>query len=73
MGAQDNFGMAEEFVERTGTATPLMIWDASFETWSHYDVRGQPTAVLVDPNGAELGRWFGLTREMVDLVEQYTS
>ncbi len=48
-----------------------MTWDETFETWAHYEVRGQPQVILLDENGAKLGQWFGLTREAVDLVENY--
>ncbi len=71
MGTQDSIGLAEQFVERHETVTPLMTWDQSFETWAYYEVRGQPTTILVDPAGQPLGQWFGLTQEMVDLVEAY--
>jgi hypothetical protein len=71
MGTQDDLALAQTFVDRHGTATPLMTWDQTFETWDHYEVRGQPTTILVDPAGEVLGRWFGLTREMIDLVEDF--
>ena len=71
MGSQDSLSLAQSFVERHETVTPLMTWDASFETWFHYDVRGQPFVILVDPSGETLGEWRGLTQEMVDLVEAY--
>ncbi len=71
MGTQDSFGLAEQFVARTGTETPLMTWDETFATWDFYQVRGQPTAILLDPAGMPLGQWFGLTQEMVTLVENY--
>lgn len=71
MGTQDGLELAEDFVARHGTETPLMTWDETFETWAYYEVRGQPTAILVDPDGNQLGRWHGLTQEMVDLVEAY--
>ncbi len=59
MGAQDSLDQANEFVETTGATTPLMIWDASFDTWAYYDVRGQPTAVLVEPSGNPIAAWRG--------------
>ncbi len=71
MGSQDDLGLAESFVERHQTNTPLMTWDESFATWAHYEVRGQPTIILLDPSGEQLGMWFGLTSEMVDIVENY--
>lgn len=71
MGTQDSFGLAEEFLERHQVTTPLMTWDETFETWDHYDVRGQPVVILLDPEGNPLGQWYGLTREAVDLVINY--
>ncbi len=70
MGAQDSLGLAETFVADTGTATPLMIWDASFETWNYYGVTGQPTAILVDPTGNPIQGWRGFfdQEEVLDLV-----
>ncbi|MEM9561871.1 MAG: hypothetical protein AAGA93_04595 [Actinomycetota bacterium] len=71
MGTQDSLDLAQQFVERHGTNTPLMTWDASFETWIHYGVRGQPFTILVDPSGQPLGDWFGVTQEMVQLVDEF--
>ena len=59
MGAQDNFGFAQEFRESTGTKSFLMIWDESFTTWQYYGVRGQPTAILVDETGQPIQGWVG--------------
>jgi hypothetical protein len=71
LGTQDSYGLAEEFVARNGTATPLMTWDETFLTWDHYEVRGQPVTILLDPAGQPLGQWYGMTQEMVDLVDGY--
>jgi len=71
MGTQDSLDLAQQFVERHATMTPLMTWDSTFETWIHYGVGGQPFTILVDPSGERLGEWFGLSQEMVDIVDQY--
>lgn len=71
MGTQDSFGLAEDFLARNELSTPLMTWDETFETWAHYDVRGQPVVILLDPAGQMLGQWYGLTREAADLVENF--
>lgn len=70
MGAQDSLGQAQEFVASTGTATPLMIWDQSFASWDYYGVRGQPTAILVDPTGNPIQGWAGPfdQQEVLDLI-----
>lgn len=69
MGTQDSFELAEDFVDRNGTATPLMTWDETFQTWDYYEVRGQPTLILVDRAGLPLGTWNFLSDELVQLVE----
>ena len=59
MGAQDSEGEAVEFVEAGGVETVTMVWDPTFASWSAFEVTGQPTAVLIEPDGTELGRWRG--------------
>ncbi len=59
MGAQDSFAQAEDFRTEYGTESFLMIWDESFESWSYYGVRGQPTAILVDATGEPITGWTG--------------
>ncbi|MFW2380132.1 MAG: TlpA family protein disulfide reductase [Acidimicrobiales bacterium] len=63
MGAQDDFGFAQEFQATTGTNSFTMTWDASFDTWRYYQVTGQPTAILVDKNGQPIQGWRGLFPE----------
>jgi hypothetical protein len=46
-----------------------MLWDSSSESWISLEIIGQPTLVLLDTRGNELGRWFGLNEgEILDLV-----
>ena len=59
MGAQDSLDQASDFIAMTGTNTPLMVWDASFETWAYYGVNGQPIAILVKPDGEPIAGWRG--------------
>jgi hypothetical protein len=72
MGAQDSLEQAVDFLELTGVETPLMIWDASFETWSYYGVTGQPTAVLVDAGGNPIQGWRGFfdQEEVLELAAE---
>ena len=63
MGAQDSLDRAADFIAETGTNTPLMIWDAGFETWAYYGVNGQPIAILVDRDGNPIAGWRGLFDE----------
>lgn len=39
MGAQDDFLLALDFIESTGTVTPTMLWDPSFTTWRGFGVQ----------------------------------
>lgn len=73
MGAQDSFEFAQEFQESTGAQSFTMVWDASFESWAYYGVRGQPTAILVDPNGQPIVGWAGFfdEEEVLELAADY--
>lgn len=71
MGTQDSLDLASQFLERHALDNVLLTWDESFQTWQYYQVRGQPTVILVDPQGTPLGQWYGLTQEAAMLVEQY--
>ena len=48
-----------------------MTWTESFDSWQYYQVRGTPSVILVDPQGQPMGQWFGLTQEMVTMVEEF--
>lgn len=69
LGTQDSFEEAEQFRERHDTATPLMIWDETFQTWNHFEISSQPSAVMVDSDGQELGRWRGFPDEIAQLAD----
>ena len=62
VGAQDDFDLAVDFVTSTGVETPDMIWDPSFETWSHFGVRINSQMMLVNADltsGTDLFYGFG--------------
>ncbi len=59
LGAQDPLDMAKEFVDEHGVKTPQMLYDSTFDSWSHFGVNGQPAAILFDPSGAAREGWFG--------------
>ncbi len=63
LGSQDSLALAESFVADTGAESMLMVWDESFESWLFYGVRGQPTAILVAPDGTAIAAWQGLFPE----------
>ncbi len=69
MGTQDDLGLAEDFLDRHNPDSVLMTWDESFATWDYYEVRGQPTTILVDPSGRPLGQWVGLDNEIVSILD----
>ena len=47
-----------------------MLWDPGFDSWVHYDIRGQPAAVLLDADGGAIKGWRGLfpADEVLSLV-----
>ena len=45
-------------MERHGTTFP-MLWEDGNQSWRRLRISGQPAAILVDPQGRELKRWFG--------------
>ena len=49
----------DSFLAITGLQTPLMLQDANFRVWSHYEVYGMPTAVLVDSSGQVIHEYGG--------------
>lgn len=36
-----------------------MLWDPSFASWAELGVTGQPTGMLVTPEGTLVGAWTG--------------
>ncbi len=73
MGAQDSFEFAQEFQSSTGTESFLMIWDEGFDSWAYYGVRGQPTAILLDPTGQPIVGWAGAfnEEEVLELAAEF--
>ncbi len=58
LGAQDDFDLATDFLDRTGVETPTMLWDAGFSTWSAFGVQANSQMMLIS---ADLERATGLT------------
>ncbi len=58
VGAQDSLGEAHGFVEKTGTAGLMMVWDPSGKSWVHYGVTNQPTVIVLGADGQVAGTWF---------------
>ena len=70
LGTQDDLAYAKEFVADTGVTTPQMLWDPTFFTWQQLGITAQPTWILVDANGEQLGTWVGAlpTEQILALV-----
>ena len=47
LGAQDDFAYARNFLEDTDVATPAMLWDPSFDTWSSFGVRANSQMIVM--------------------------
>ena len=62
VGTQDSLGLAESFVESTGT-TFTMLWDPTFESWRQLGISGQPAGMLLTSNGQILDSWRGAIPE----------
>ena len=59
LGTQDDFAEAEEFVDKHGIENIEMFWESGFESWNHFEVRSQPTAILLDTDGTPIIGWSG--------------
>jgi len=59
LGAQDSLEEAQAFVRDHGVRSPRMLYDASRDSWRELGISGQPAAILLAGNGAEVRRWFG--------------
>ena len=46
-----------------------MLFDADFRSWSHYEVTGQPTAILVNASG-EVVEYFNGRFDADDVLRQ---
>ena len=58
LGTQSDYDEARDFVARYGI-TFRMFWDSGFDSWDGFDVRGQPTSILVSRGGTKVKRWLG--------------
>jgi hypothetical protein len=45
-----------------------MLWDRSFASWHELGIFSQPAAVLISPDGRELGRWQGRVDTRADEI-----
>ena len=72
LGAQDSLDEAHDFVDKYGTTSFRMLYDASLESWRALGVRGQPTAILFDTDGREQVIWYGAFSE-AEVLEKAAS
>jgi len=59
IGTQDSLDLAEDFVDTHNLQQTRMLWDTGFESWRALSITGQPTWVLITPQGEEIQRWQG--------------
>jgi thiol-disulfide isomerase/thioredoxin len=59
IGGRDEAANGPPFVAEHGLRTPTVLFDESMTSWEHYEIVGQPGAVLLDRSGHERGRWAG--------------
>jgi len=59
IGTQDSLELAEDFVATHNLQQTRMLWDTGFESWRALRITGQPTWVLISPQGEEIERWQG--------------
>lgn len=74
LGAQDDFGQARDFLDRTGVETPDMLWDPSFGTWQAFGVQANSQMMVVSADlqqGSNLTFGFDESQQqaILDLVE----
>lgn len=50
IGAQDDFELARDFLDRTGVATPDMLFDTSFKTWQTFGVQANSQMMVLSPD-----------------------
>lgn len=74
LGSQDSLPLAQQFIEATGTTGVEMYWDPGFDSWNYYQVRSQPTAILLDPQGNPIQGWRGAFDEdkVLELAAQFS-
>jgi hypothetical protein len=59
LGTQSDYDEARDFAARSGI-TFRMFWDSGFDSWDGFEVRGQPTSILVSRSGTKMKRWIGV-------------
>jgi len=75
MGSQDSLAQAQQFVTDNELEEFPMVWDPNFDSWTAFGVRGQPTVVLLNPDGHAVKGWLGgiPEEEVLELAGEMTS
>jgi thiol-disulfide isomerase/thioredoxin len=68
IGGRDQAANGPPFVAEHGLESPTVLFDESMAVWDAYKIAGQPVAVLLDREGRERERWFGVlpAQEVLD-------
>ncbi len=64
MGARDDLGQAEGFVEAAGT-TFTMLWDASGASWNQLGIFSQLNVIVLDRFGQEVDRRGNMSQSWI--------
>jgi hypothetical protein len=64
VGAFDNFELAQDFVDSTGTESFTMLWGEP-DPWRYYGVRRNSTTVVIGADGEVKGNGFGPDLEQI--------
>jgi len=70
IGTGDDVANAKAFSTRYAMHDVRMLWDPSAVSWGDLGVATQPSAILFDTTGHQIGAWFGGfdPKEVLDLV-----
>lgn len=50
LGTQDDFSLAQDFIDRGGLMTPDMLWDPTFSTWQSFGVNTNSQMIVLSPD-----------------------
>lgn len=50
LGTQDDFALAQDFIDAGGLETPEMLYDPTFATWQSFGVRANSQMIVLSPD-----------------------
>lgn len=76
VGAQDDFGFAQEFIDTFGTETPTMLWDPTGATWITIGVTRNSQMAVMAPDlsgGTQLFSGFdkNVETQILDVLKDF--